>query len=290
MDRIVAVMMLGAMAAIQLPAAYAKSGQIAGPESELRSDVASSDIPSLPPAPKGKSTIIGGEIKSVDPVRDELTLKIYGQRPTKILFDERTQVYRDGKPIPLRDLGPADHASVQTVLDKTSVYALSIHILSQSPEGENQGRVLAYNPDTRVLTVSSALLSEPMKVFVPVNTPIGRVGQPAFSSAESGLSDLVSGALISVKFGMDKKGHGVASNIAVLARPGSAFVFTGDITALDTHSGILVLVDPLDEKSYQISFDSSRLQASQNLHPGDHVMVTANYDGARYIASAISAR
>ena len=290
MDRIVAVMMLGAMAAIQLPVAYAKSGQIAGPESELKSDVASSDIPSLPPAPKGKSTIIGGEIKSVDPVRDELTLKVYGQRPTRILFDERTQVYRDGKLVPLRDLGVADHASVQTVLDKTSVYALSIHIMSQSPEGEYQGRVLNYNPDTRVLTVSSVLLSEPTKLFVPANTPVARVGQPAFSSVESGASDLVSGALITVKFELDKKGRGVASQIAVLARPGSAFVFTGDITALDTHSGILVLVDPLNEKRYQISFDSSLLSASQNLHPGDHVVVTANYDGTRYMASAITAR
>jgi hypothetical protein len=93
-----------------------------------------------------------------------------------------------------------------------------------------------------------------------------------------------------VKFELDKKGRGVASQIAVLARPGSAFVFAGDITALDTHSGVLVLVDPLDEKSYQISFDSSHIPASQNLHPGDHVMVTANYDGARYIASAITAR
>jgi len=290
MDRIVAVMMLGAMAVVQLPAAYARSGQIAGPQSELKSDIASSDVLSLPPPPAGKSTILGGEIRSVDPVRDELTLKVYGQRPTKILFDERTQVFRDGKLISLRDLGAADHASVQTVLDKTSVYALSIHILSQSPEGEYQGRVLNYNPDTRVLTVSSALLSEPIKILVPLNTPVARVGQPAFASAHSESSDLVSDALISVKFELDKKGRGVASQIAVLARPGSAFVFTGDITALDTHSGILVLVDPLDEKSYQISFDSSRLAASQNLHPGDHVMVTANYDGARYIASAITAR
>ena len=36
----------------------------------------------------------------------------------KILFDERTQVYRDGVRIPLRDLRPEDHASVQTILEE----------------------------------------------------------------------------------------------------------------------------------------------------------------------------
>jgi hypothetical protein len=105
MERIVAGMMLCAMAVVQVPVAHAKSGQVAGPQAELKSDSAPSDFPSLPPAPQGKSTILGGAIKSVDPVRDQLTLKIYGQRPTKILFDERTQVYRDGKPVSLHDLG-----------------------------------------------------------------------------------------------------------------------------------------------------------------------------------------
>jgi hypothetical protein len=221
-------------------------------------------------------------------VRDELTLKVFGQRPVKILFDERTQVYRDGKKISLRDLGSADHASIQTVLDGTNVYALSIHMLSRSPEGEYQSRVLNYNPETRELTVSSVLFREPIKLLVPVNTPVARVGQAAFSSAHSGSSDLVRGALISVKFESNSKGRGVASQIAVLATPGSVFVFNGNLSVLDMHSGILTLVDPRDETSYQISFDSAHLPTSRNLHLGDNVMVTADFDGTRYVASAIT--
>ncbi len=66
------------------------------------SAAAGTDMTSVvPPAPKGKSTILGGEIRFVDPVRDELLLKAYGQKPIKILFDERTQVFKDGKRIPL---------------------------------------------------------------------------------------------------------------------------------------------------------------------------------------------
>jgi hypothetical protein len=206
----------------------------------------------------------------------------------KILFDERTQVYRDGKKTSLRDLGSADHASVQTVLDGTGVYAISIHMLSRSPEGEYEGRVLNYNLDTRELSVSSVFAREPIKLIVPVNTPVARVGQPAFSSRNSGTSDLVRGALISVKFESDGKGRGIASQLAILATPGSTFVFSGNLSALDTHSGILVLVDPLDGKSYQISFDSAHLPTSRGLHTGDNVVVTTNFDGARYVASTIT--
>ena len=288
MKHILAVIMLAGAALGQLPVAVAQS-QTVGSQPALQPVSASADLPGLPPLPRGKSTIIGGEIRRVDPVRDELTLKAFGQRPMKILFDERTQVYRDGNRISLRDLGPSNHASVQTLLDGTTIYALSIHILSQSPEGEYQGRVLNYNSDTHELTVSSVLSRDPIKLLVPASTPVARVGQPAFTSTHPGSSDLVRGALILINFESDGKGRGVASKIAVLAIPGSSFTFTGDISTLDLHSGILVLVDPTDEHEYQISFDSARLQVSKNLHIGDHIMVAASFDGTRYVASAIHA-
>jgi hypothetical protein len=52
---------------------------------------------------------------------------------------------------------------------------------------------------------------------------------------------------------------------------------------------LLVVVDPADDKSYQISFDSATLPESRNLHEGDHVRVTASFDGDRYVASALTA-
>jgi len=54
------------------------------------------------------------------------------------------------------------------------------------------------------------------------------------------------------------------------------------------HAGMLTLVDPRDEKGYEVSFSSSLLPASQNLHPGDHVVIDADFDGKRYVASAIT--
>lgn len=288
MARVLAVVMLGGAFIGQLAVVSARSEQLPGPQSALASATASVSVPALPPAPHGKSTILGGEIVSVDPVRDELTLKVFGERKTKILFDERTQVYRDGKKIPLRSLASASRASVQTLLDGTHVFALSIHILSQSPEGDFQGSVLNYNPVTRTLTVSAAQMRDPIKLLLPVNTPIFREGQGPSSSSPSGESVLVKGTLISVTFESDKEGRGVASQVAILATPGSAFVFSGNLTSLDMHSGSLVLVDLRDDKSYQIFFDSNRLPASRNLHEGDSVRVNTTFDGTRYVASSLT--
>lgn len=288
MARVLAVVMLGGVFIAQLAAVGAKSEQVADAQTGLESASVSGNFPALPSAPQGKSTILGGAIMSVDRVRDELTLKVFAQRPTKILFDERTQVFRNGKRIPLRDLTSADHASVETLLDGTSVFAISIHILSQSPAGEFQGNVLNYNPETRTLTVGAVELPDTIKVLLPVNTPVFRTGQSQFSSASSGVSDLMRGAFISVTFESDKEGRDVASKIAILATPGSTFVFSGRLSSLDMHTGLLVLVDPRDDKSYEISFDPARLPASQNLHEGANIRVLAKYDGARYVASALT--
>jgi len=132
-------------AAIVFLATCARSQQIVSVVGTKPAAEPDKDSVSLPPLPPGKTTILGGEIRNFDPVRDQFSLRIYGQRPMKILFDERTQVYRDGVRIPVRDLGFEDHASVQTTLDGASVFAVSIHILAGSQEGECEGRVLKYD-------------------------------------------------------------------------------------------------------------------------------------------------
>jgi hypothetical protein len=65
-------------------------------------------------------------------------------------------------------------------------------------------------------------------------------------------------------------------------------VFVGNVTSLDLHSGLLVLVDPRDDKRYEVSFDSARFPMSHELHEGTDLTVTADFDGARYVASKIA--
>jgi hypothetical protein len=113
------------------------------------------------------------------------------------------------------------------------------------------------------------------------------VGQGDLSSVHSGSWDLVKGTLISLTFESNGKLRGVASRISILATPGSIFVFGGSLSSLDMHSGVLILVDPRNQKSYQIFFDASKFPTSQTLREGDEVRVTATFDGSRYVAGAI---
>jgi hypothetical protein len=50
----------------------------------------------------------------------------------------------------------------------------------------------------------------------------------------------------------------------------------------------MVLVDPRDQRSYEISFDSVRNAATHDLRLGEHVSVRAEYDGSRYMAREIT--
>ncbi len=279
--------MLASMATAQLSFADAKPEKNVDAHFASIEEISSGGLPALPPAPSGKSTVEGGLIRDVDPVRDQLTLNIFDGKPMKILFDERTHAYRDGVRTSLRDLRRGDRASVETVLDGTNIFALSIHILSRSPEGECQGQVLNYDASNGELTVSAALSHEPIKLRVPAGTEVVRLGQAAASSPSRGLSDLIPGTLISVKFESGDNGQGIARQIAVLAIPGSAFIFSGNVVFLDLHSDLLVLVDPRDNSTYKISFDPADFPMSRNLHEGAHVTVTTNFDGTRYVASAI---
>lgn len=290
MCRFLALAILSGVAFGQLSSAGSKPAQEQGAASSASLVRASSGASSLPAAPKGKSTVIGGAIRGVDRVRDQFTLDVFGGRSLKVLFDERTQIYRDGVKSAIHDLRAGDHVSVETVLDGTTVFARSIHMLSELPRSDCQGQVTDYNFADHELTVRDAQSRQLVKFRVPDGTAFVRQGQAASSAVEPGPGDLVTGTLISVKFQSDNKGHGVASEVSILATPGTAFVFVGNVASLDLHSGLLVVVDPRDDKRYDVFFDSARFPVSRELHEGADVMVTADFDGARYVASAITVR
>jgi hypothetical protein len=199
-------------------------------------------------------------------------------------------VFRNGVKTSVSDLRAHDHASIQTVLDGTKIFAMSIHMLSQAPEGECQGQVVSYNAASGTLTVTAALSRQPITLHVPAGTPVVGVGQVTISSPSAGLQDLVKGTLVSVKFDSTNNGRGVARQISIFATPGSSFVFTGNIVSLDLAANRLVLLDPKDDQSYSIVFDRNHFPISKELHVGTHVTVTANFDGSRYIADAITIR
>ena len=146
-----------------------------------------------------------------------------------------------------------------------------------------------YDPATGALTVNTNLSREPIRLTLRDDTPVVREGQAAFTSGAAGKSDLVNGSIVVVKFEANGKGQAVANHVTVLARPGSSFVFSGKVSSLDMHAGLLVLLDPRDDQTYQISFSPARIAGSDNLHTGDLVRVTASFDDGRYTATEITA-
>lgn len=288
MERLIPTTLLGSAALALFIMVPARGQQVPNEQLDMKSAFTTADFASLPGMPQGKSTTLGGQISHVDPVLDQFTLRVFGEHPMKVLFDERTQVYRNGVRVPLRALGPEEHASVQTALEGPNVFAISIHMLSNLPQGETEGHVLSFDPATRELTLGSSMSRDPIRLWLRENTPVVRQGQPEFTAKSEGQGDLVNGALVSVKFDAGEKGRAVADRVTVLAKPGSDFVFGGKISALDMHSGIMTVVDPRDQKSYQISIDPARLPISRTLHVGDQVRVTAAYDGAHYNAVEVA--
>jgi hypothetical protein len=290
MDLLVAIVLLGALAPAQEPAAPTATGKTAIEQnSAAKPAAAPQGMPGdLLAPPRGKSTVMGGTISAVDPISDRLTLKVAGGRAIRILYDERTEVYRDGVKGNLRDLRANDHASVETMLDGTTIFARSIHMLSQSPEGEARGQILSYDPGTRELTLNESLSREAIKLQVPPGATIVRQGQAAAAPGAAGAADLVKGTLINTKFRSNNSGAGVASEIDILAVPGSRLTFTGTISHLDLHAKQLVVADAQDDQSYKIAFDPGGFPVTHDLHEGGRVKVIAEYDGSGYTAREIT--
>jgi hypothetical protein len=284
MIRLISIVMLSSVALAQSPLPASNSTQEAIPAPAVAPPSAS-----LPPDPAGPSTVIGGLVRSVDPVRDQLSLQVSGgSRTIKVFYDERTQVYRNGQRISVLDLKPADHASIETTLDGDNIFALRIHMLSELPEGECDGQVLSYNPRNGELVVNSALSPQSVRIRVPAGTQVVRVGQPDFTAGQHGLDDLMRGALVDVKFQPGTNGLGVASRVEVRATPGSAFVFSGDVSFLDVPGGQLVIVDPSDNQTYRFAFSASQFAAARQLHQGSHVRISADFDGTHYRVAQIT--
>lgn len=235
---------------------------------------------------KGKPTIIGGTVTKLDLVRDELTIRVFGSKQTmKILFDPRTRVFRDGTPVALHDLRNEDHVSVETRLDGSDVFAQSIHVFEHSTTGETSGQVLSYDSGKGEVIIRDALASQAVKLKVSSATVVSGTDKgPAYS-----IADLKEGALVTAKFSSDDHGKDVARQLVIQAVPGATFTFSGSVAYLDVHSGVLVLTDPRDKKTYEISFDQGRTPVGEQVHEGSEVTVAALFDGTHYHATAITA-
>lgn len=262
------------------PAANAISESHSGisPRPESNSRIPSS-VPTLPP---GKTTLLGGLIQNVDSMRDRLTLRIFGGGRTAILFDERTQVFRDGTRASLDDLKIGERAYVDTTLDGTHIFARNIRLGVQSGAGQSNGQIVAFEPATGELTVRDNLAPKAVEMLLARDAVILSGDQAALPAA------LRPGTLVNMEFSPGSAGKPVVRQISILAAPGAGFSFSGRVEHLDLLNGLLVLTDPRDKKSYEVSLDSAASRLTRDLLEGADVTVETTFDGTHYIAHGIT--
>ncbi|MFZ0284790.1 MAG: hypothetical protein WAL32_06125 [Terriglobales bacterium] len=239
-------------------------------------------LPDLLPQPRGKATLMGGTVLKIDRVRDEMTLHLFGGGKTRILFDARTHVYRDGSAAPLADLQNGSRVYVDTVLAGVDIFAQNIRLRTEDATAQSSAQVVTYDPRSGILVLNDTMSPRQLKLRVWPTTEILREGKTVSPG------NLVAGELVSVTFLPNTSGKPAARTITILAAPGSKFVFVGRVVHLDLHLGLLVVVDPRNQKYYEITFDPNVVGVSDRLREGATVEAVTRFDGGRYLASAIT--
>lgn len=217
----------------------------------------------------------------MDHVRDRITVRLFGGGKETVLFDPRTKVVRGGKPASIADLRQGERVYLDTILDGSTIFATSMRLDANRAAGQGQGIVVKYRSDREELTFRDALTPNAVDVRV---TSATRVKQ---GDRTANLGELVPGSLISIGFTSDGNGKNVANEISILALPGTAYTFAGEIVHIDLRSGLLVLNSSTDHKIYEVYLNQSATP-DDGLHPGASVTVVTNYDGTRYVVRSIS--
>jgi len=240
-------------------------------------------LPDLLPKPEGNATLVGGTVRKIDLVRDQMTLQVFGGGNQRILFDDRTHFYRDDAQGSVKDVTTGQRVYVDTVLAGTDIFARNIRVVTAGPVGQSNGQVVSYDAGSGELTVTDALSPRPVRLHLSGNTTLVHDNHPVSTT------ELQPGTLVALTFGPENGGHDVVHQVTILAEPGSTFTFIGRISYLDVHRGRLVVVDPRDQKSYDVRFDPATVQGvSDDLREGMDVTVITSFDGNAYIANSIT--
>ncbi len=267
------------------PSASAKVRSTHSTVASVSPAVDNSLLPAPEPLPRGKVTLMGGVIETVDPVRDQLVLKNFGGGHTKVLFDERTRIYVDGTPNGhAHDLRRGERIHLDAIPDGTQLFAQGIFLLRKASVLESSGQVLSYKASTGEPTMTDSALAEPVKVRLLPTTVISHKNQP-LSAANIG-----QGSLIAVSFQMDPDGRATARKISVLAKRDDVFTFSGRVLHLDLSRRLAVIEDPDDRRTYEIYYSPGRLLAGDNLREGSNATISATFDGSRYVADSVTIR
>lgn len=232
----------------------------------------------VPPIPAGKTTLVGGMVRSIDQIRDRFTVQPFGGHSMRIFFDERTHIYRDGVPSTQLVIRKGERVYVDTMLDGSRVFARNIRVVTEMQAADAQGQIMS-NDNGRI-TLQDELSARPVTFLV---TPATVVSGNRVTSAAAQLQP---GSLVTVKFAPDRGNRDVAREISVIAAPGAVFTFYGTITYLNLSTHTLAVSNESDKKTYDIKFTPAAVDP-QMLQEGRQVLVKARFDRSGYVADNV---
>ncbi len=238
-------------------------------------------LPELPPVPKANATLIGGTLDKIDMVRDRVTVRLFGGGKESFFFDPRTQVYRGRKVVTVADLHEGERIYLDTILDGSTVFARTIRLTATHATGTSQGVVLKFRSNGGELVLRDALSPNPVDVRVNPSTRVVQ-GDRAVP-----LSTLVRGTLISISFNAEAGGRNTATEISILAQPGTQYTFSGQVVHIDLRTGLLVLNSSTDRKTYEVYLPPT-INPDESLQPGATVKVVTDFDGEHYVVRNVS--
>jgi len=238
------------------------------------------DLLAPKPLQPSKLSLIGGTVKSIDQIRDNMTVRIYDAGTMKLKFDQRTHFYRDGKETTQLTVKKGDRVYLDTQLFEGKVFAKNVHVESGSRSADASGQIVSFNPKTGDMVVQDQLAGSSVRFRVDSQTTIKQ------GDAKTTANALRPGSLIAVKFSPRSRSTGSAEEVSIIAAPGTSFTYFGRVTHLDLHTGLLAIENQADGKVYDIHFDSST-RIPDNLTVGSQITAVAMFRGHDYVAQSI---
>lgn len=274
-------------AAQAAPAPSQPETKILVPESDAaaaNSPIESNDpLLSVPPMPKGKTTLIGGQVRNIDQIRNRMDVDSFGGGRMRVHFDERSHFFRDGVETTQLAIRKGDRVYVDTMLDNTRVFARNVRVNSVVTAANASGQITSFDQRSGSLTLRDQIAARPVTFIVDQSTSL--VAEKNSGVTTVTRNDLKPGALIAVKFAPSGN-RGIAQQISVLAVPGTVFTFVGRVSNLDMR-GLLSVDNQSDQKNYDIRFDPVQTHPSKSIAVGSNVVVKATFDGRNYEAQSI---
>jgi Domain of unknown function (DUF5666) len=236
-----------------------------------------------PPFPSGGTTLVGGIIRDIDRIRNRMVVNVFGGGRWTVNFDERTHIFRNGAEATALALRKGERVYVDTMFDEGNhnILARNIRVGIAAPPADASGQIVSVDTAHGEIGLRDNINSEPVHFGVDKDTRINSGNTPI------ALKDIKPGALVHVKFAAEGGYRGIAREVSIIAMPGAAFTFSGTVSFLDLHRGLLAIKN-IDGKTYDIHFSPRQSRDTANLAVGTPVTIVAIFEGSQYTAQSVN--